>query len=141
MNLQTKNPLARRLAFAAVLPFAAVSFVGCAEDTVVQEAEEAGPSAEAAILGETVTLQNEVQDIVGPGVFTVGENDTIILGTDVSAGIEDGDMVQVTGTVRNLIVADLEEEGYVFDEDESSYVVEYEQGLVVEADAVEVIPE
>ena len=30
---------------------------GCGEETVVEEGQEAGPTAEAAILGETVTVQ------------------------------------------------------------------------------------
>lgn len=140
MTTQKQNLFARKFALAALLPFAAVSFVGCAEETVVQEAEEAGPTAEAAILGETVTLQTEVQEVVGPNVFSVGEDETLIVGTGLGEEVEEGDNVQVTGTVRNFILTDLEEEGFTFDDDESTYVVEYEQELVVVADDVEDLP-
>ncbi len=140
MTIQKQNLWARKVVLAALVPFAALSFVGCAEETVVQEAEEAGPTAEAAILGETVTLQTEVQEIVGPNVFSVGEDETLIVGTGMSDGLEEGDDVQVTGTVRNFLLADLEEEGFTFDDDESTFVVEYEQELVVVADDVEELP-
>lgn len=140
MTIQAKNPWARRVAFAVLIPFASLGFVACGEETVVQEAQEEGPSAEAAILGEPVTLQNEVQDIVGPNVFSVGDDDTLILGKGMTEGLEEGDNVQVTGTVRNFILVDVEADGFDFNDDEAAYVVEYEQELIVVADKVEKLP-
>lgn len=141
MTIQQKYPWMRKMAFAAIVPFTAVGLVACGEETVVEEAEEAGPVAESAILGEPVTLQTEVQEIVGPNVFTVGEDDTLIL---AAAGmgdvLEEGDKVQVTGNVRNFILTDIEAEGFEFNEDEAAFVVEYEQELVVMADDVEELP-
>lgn len=123
--------------------FASALLIGCAEETPVQEAEEGSVAAEAAILGETVTMQNEVTEIVGPNVFTVGEEDTPVVGVDASAqDIQEGDMVQVTGTVRQIVETDLETEwGIDFDDDEVSYLVERELDLGVVADEVQEIPE
>ncbi|WP_258803047.1 hypothetical protein [Pseudarthrobacter sp. NS4] len=113
---------------------------GCGEQTVVEEAQEAGPTAEAAILGETVTLQAEVQDIIGPNSFTVGD-DTLVLGEGITEGLEDGEQVQVTGTVRSFVKADVERDyGLDFNDDEDSFVVEYEQDLAVVADKVQKLP-
>jgi hypothetical protein len=82
---------------------------GCGEETAVEEVQEAGPTAEAAILGETVTIQSEVQDVAGPNAFTVGdglEEGTLVTGKGISEGLEEGNKVQVTGTVRSFIKAE-----------------------------------
>ncbi|WP_156642196.1 hypothetical protein [Arthrobacter sp. B6] len=118
---------------------------GCGEGTVVEEAQEAGPTAEAAILGATVTVQSEVQEVVGPNAFTVGddlEEDTLVLGKGISEGLEEGNKVQVTGTVRSFIKADVEKDyGIDFNDDEDTFVVEYEQDLAVVADQVQELPD
>ncbi|MHA7273304.1 hypothetical protein ACX80Z_07715 [Arthrobacter sp. TMT4-20] len=140
MTTQQNNRWMRKVAFAAVIPFAALGFVACGDETLVEEAEEEGPAAVAAILGEPVTLQTEVQEVVGSNVFTVGDGDTLILGTGMTDDLEEGDEVQVTGEVRNFILTDLESEGFDFDDDEATYVIDYEQELVVVADDVEELP-
>ncbi|WP_156808924.1 hypothetical protein [Arthrobacter sp. TB 23] len=140
MTTQQNNRWMRKVAFAAVIPFAALGFVACGDETVVEEAEEEGPAAVTAILGEPVTLQTEVQEVVGSNVFTVGDGDTLILGTGMTDDLEEGDEVQVTGEVRNFILTDLESEGFDFDDDEATYVIDYEQELVVVADDVEELP-
>lgn len=129
-------------ALPAAAAFASVLAVGCAEETPVQEAEESGPIAEAAILTEPVTLQSEVTEIIGPNVFTVGEDDTPIVGVDAAAqDIENGDMVQVTGTVRQIVQADVESEwDWDFDNDEMDYLIEREMDLAVLADDVQELP-
>lgn len=132
----------KKFALPAAAAFASALMVGCAEETPVQEAEEAGPTAEAAILNETVTMQNEVTEILGPNLFTVGEDDTPIVGVDAAAqDIEDGDMVQVTGTVRQIVQTDVESEwDWDFDNDERDYLVEREMDLAVIADDVQEMP-
>jgi hypothetical protein len=132
----------KKFALPAAAAFASALMVGCAEETPVQEAQEAGPTAEAAILSETVTMQNEVTEVLGPNLFTVGEDDTPVLGVDATAqDIEDGDMVQVTGTVRQIVQTDVESEwDWDFDDDELDYLVEREMDLAVIADQVEELP-
>jgi len=118
---------------------------GCGEETVVEEAQEAGPTEEAAILGETVTVQAEIQDVAGPKAFTVGdalEEGTLVLGKGISEGLEEGNKVQITGTVRSFIKADVEKDYEIdFNDDEDTFVVEYEQDLAVVADKVQELPE
>ncbi|MCJ8503747.1 hypothetical protein MRU69_02560 [Kocuria flava] len=131
----------KKFALPAVAALASALMVGCAEETPVQEAEEAGPTAEAAILNETVTMQNEVTEIVGPNLFTVGEDDTPVVGVDAAAqDIQDGDMVQVTGTVRQIVETDIDTGWDVdFDDDERSYLIERELDLGVAAEDVQVV--
>lgn len=133
----------KTLALPAAAAFASALMVGCAEETPVQEAEESGPIAEAAILAEPVTFQAEVMEIVGPNVMTVGEDETPIVGADAATlGLEEGDMAQITGTVRQIVEADLESEwGFDFDDDELAYLVERELDLGVIATDVQELPE
>ena len=132
----------KKFALPAAAAFASVLMVGCAEETPVQEAQEAGPAAEAAIPSETVTMQSEVTEIVGPNLFTVGEDDTPVVGVDAAAqDIQDGDRVQVTGTVRQIVQTDIESEwDWDFDGDEMDYLVERDLDLAVIADQVEELP-
>ncbi len=86
-------------------------------------------------------MQNEVTEIVGPNLFTVGEDDTPVVGVDAAAqDIQDGDFVQVTGTVRQVLETDIET-GWGVDVDETSYLVERELDLGVVAEDVQVIEE
>ena len=64
--------------------FASAPMIGCAGETPVQEAEEDGVVARAAIPNETITMQHEVTGILGPNLFTVGGDDTSIVGVDSS---------------------------------------------------------
>lgn len=111
---------------------------GCAEDTPVQEAQEEGPAATAAVLGQPVTMVSEVQEVYGPNTFAVGENDTLVLGETVPA-VEDGQEVAVTGTVRQFVVADFERD-YGWYTAGQEWEVDYDRDLVVVADSVEVLP-
>ena len=132
----------KTFALPAVAALASALMVGCAEETPVQEAQEEGTAATAAILNETVTMQNEVTEIVGPNLFTVGEDDTPVVGVDAAAqDIQDGDRVQVTGTVRQIVQTDIESEwDWDFDGDEMDYLVERDLDLAVIADQVEELP-
>lgn len=138
----TKRTRAAGLLAAAALGSALLT--GCGEETVVEEAQEAGPTAEAAILGQTVTVQSEVKEVAGPNSFTIGdalEEGTLVTGSGISEGLEEGDRVQVTGTVRTFLKADVETDyGIDFNDDEDTFVVEYEQDLAVVADQVEELP-
>ncbi|WP_298584831.1 hypothetical protein [uncultured Kocuria sp.] len=131
----------KKFALPAAAAFASALMVGCAEETPVQEAQEGDASAQAAILNETVTMQNEVTEIVGPNLFTVGEDDTPVVGGDAAdQDLQDGDMVQVTGTVRQIVETDLETDwGVDFEDAETSYLIERELDLGVVADEIQVI--
>lgn len=133
----------RLAAWPVAAAFASVLMVGCADETPVQEAQDEGTGAAAAMLSETVTLDNEVTEIHGPNLFTVGDEDTPVVGFDAdAAGLEDGDRVEITGTVRQIVLTDVEAwGGFDFDQDENNYLVERELDLGVVADDVQPAPE
>ncbi|NMR30422.1 hypothetical protein [Crystallibacter degradans] len=110
---------------------------GCGNETPVQEAEEEGPAAVAKILGESVTMESEVEEVVGPNVFIVGE-DTMVLAAGMTENLAEGDDVRVHGTVQSFLMSDVEPRlGIDLNDDETERVVEFEQELVVVADQVE----
>jgi hypothetical protein len=107
------------------------------------EAESEGPAAGVVVsditdnpqeyVGTTATVSGEVNDLVAPNAFTIGGED--FLGTDellivgakqlpnIVEGVEgevevgEDDIVQVTGTIREFNVADIEDElGYGLDD-------------------------
>ncbi|MEX5298615.1 hypothetical protein RCG67_07520 [Kocuria sp. CPCC 205292] len=127
----------------AAAAVASVLMMGCAEETPVQEAQDEGTETAAAMLNETVTFENEVTEVHGPNLFTVGDEDTPVVGFDAAAaGLEDGDRVEVTGTVRQILLTDVEAwGGFDFDQDENNYLVERELDLGVVADDVQAVPE
>lgn len=132
--------MGRRNRAALLLSAAALGtamLAGCANETPVQEAEEEGPAAAAKILGESVTMESEVEEVVGPNVFIVGE-DTMVLAAGMTENLEEGDDVRVSGTVQSFLLSDVEPRlGIDLNDDETERVVEFEQELVVVADEVQ----
>src|SRR6185503_2531650 len=78
--------------------------------------------------GQTVTVQAEVEDVLGPKMFTLDE-DAILAGADVlvlvprgvTAQLSHDQKVTVTGTVRQYVEADLDRD---FDFFENGKLVE-----------------
>ena len=131
-----RNKAALLLSAAAL---GAAMLAGCANETPFQEAEEEGPAAAAKILGESVTMESEVEEVVGPNVFIVGE-DTMVLAAGMTENLEEGDDVRVSGTVQSFLLSDVEPRlGIDLNDDETDRVVEFEQELVVVADEVQEI--
>jgi hypothetical protein len=102
----------------------------------------------AAYLGETVTVRNEVEEVVGNYAFLLedeqlfgGEETLIINASGQPVDLVEGDDtdVQVTGEVRELILADLEAE-YGFDLDDEVFV-EYEQQPAIIAQSIALAPD
>lgn len=135
----------KMFALPAVAALASMMLVGCQDETVVDEAQE-DPAAEAAILNETVTVQNEVSEVVGPNLITIGEDETPVTTNNVdTATLNDGDEVQVTGTVQQI---QMPEEyttevssrwGVAYSEDEYNYLGERQNDLGIRADDLQVI--
>lgn len=132
--------MGRRNRAALLLSAAALGtamLAGCANETPVQEAEEEGPSAASKILGESVTMESEVEEVVGPNVFIVGE-DSMVLAAGMTENLEEGDDVRVSGTVQSFLLSDVQPRlGIDLNDDETERVVEFEQELVVVADEVQ----
>ncbi len=100
-----------------------------------------------AYLGETVTVREEVEELVGDYAFLLdddqlfgGEEILIINASGQPVDLVEGDDtdVQVTGEVRELILADLEAE-YGFDLDDEVFV-DYEQQPTIIAESIALSP-
>jgi len=99
-------------------------------------------------LGQTVTLREEVEELVGDYAFMLdddqlfgGEESLIINASGQPVDLVEGDDtdVQVTGEVRELILADLEQE-YGFDLDDNAFV-DYEDQPVIVAQSIALAPD
>ena len=114
------NDVRRRSGRLAVL--AAVALVpvlaACGEDEVPADTgaveEPAQDELEELALGETVTVNGEVSEVIGPNAFTVGgeeigDNPILVVGAQVPA-LEEGAEVQVAGTVVEFQVLGYEED-------------------------------
>lgn len=149
---------------AAALAIAAIVLPACGTSTpeaevtdndvaVTTETEENVTTEELTenldtYLGQTVTIREEVQEVVGDYAFSLdedqlfgGEEVLIINASGLPVDLVDGDDtdVQVTGEVQELILADLERE-YGFDLDDELFV-DYEQQPVIIAQSIALSPD
>ena len=150
---------ARKRALAAPIAVAtAIGLAACSDDSA---GPEAGASVEDVVesdpdenddtewLGKTVTVSGEATEVVNPSAFRIGGDDlggdSVLvvsstadfteMGADVSEDAVDADTVfQVTGTVREMEVASLEDE-YGVDYDDAAFD-EFEGENVIVADQV-----
>lgn len=118
-----------------------------AEEGPLQDEEEPGATVEeiegdpAEYIGQTVRVDGQVQDVYGQNSFTLegdwlGGSLLVFVPPDVSTGgitFNEGDNAQVTGTVREYVVADIENEYGV---DLGAEIDYEEQEPVVIADSV-----
>ncbi|TFV53667.1 hypothetical protein E4P41_20835 [Geodermatophilus sp. DF01-2] len=90
----------------------------CGEDEVPVDTgaveEPAQDELTELALGETVTVNGEVSEVISPNAFTVGgeeigENPILVVGAEVPA-LEEGAEVQVAGTVVEFQVIGFEED-------------------------------
>lgn len=151
-------------AFAAPLAVvAAIGLAACDDDsagpeqaTDVEDVAEADPDENdpgAELLGQAVTVSGEISEIVDQGAFRIGGDDlggeavTVVspmggfgdMGVDITEEMVANDTVlQVTGTVRQFNVAELEDEFGVDYDDERYEDVEGE--AVIVADQVVTLP-
>lgn len=146
----------------AVLLAAAFVLPACAEPTTDVETAEGEISemadgnvttedineALAMYEGQTVTVREEIEELVGDNSFLL-EDDQLFGGEDIlvinasGEGLElvegDDTEVQVTGEVREFLIADLEEE-YGFDLDPNLFV-DYEQRPAIIAQSIALAPD
>lgn len=102
----------------------------------------------SAYLGQTVTVREEAEEVIGEAAFLLdedqlfgGEEVLVINASGEGLFLADGDdtEVQVTGEVRELVIADLETE-YGLDLDPELYA-EYEQQPVIVAESLALAPD
>lgn len=99
-------------------------------------------------LGETVTIRNEVDEVIGDYAFLMnddelfgGEEILVINASAEAVPLVEGEetQVQATGEVRELILQDLEAE-YGFDLDDNLFA-DYEQTPVIVAQSIALAPD
>lgn len=90
----------------------------------------------STLAGENTTISGEVSDVLSTVAFRLAGTgwDVVVLDAE-QAAVEAGDAVQVTGTVRQMNVAEFEED-YSLDLDDGLYE-DYEGRLVLVAETVE----
>ncbi len=127
----------------------------CAEDTPVTQTPSGATNVQtedvaddtANYIGQVVTIRSEPLDVVGDNSFTV--SDEQFFGTEPILVInasgeplllpEDGVDVQVTGEVRNFVIADIEREfGLTLDQ---TLYVDYEEQPAIIAQSIALAPE
>lgn len=65
-------------------------------------------------MGQTVTLNGEVAEVLGPNVFRIqedqliGGSDIIVITTDAQTPVMEDSQVQVTGQVRQLVITEID---------------------------------
>lgn len=125
----------RAVSLAALGLAGGLFLTGCADDTTLTEMDQAGAPVEE-LVGEQMTLTNEVQAVLGQELVTIGEDETMVFVDEVPDGLAPGDDVEVTGTVEigdPFSVDDLERlqqytdsstATYLVDRDEEPYLVD-----------------
>lgn len=151
--LSRKRRLAAGLMLAAsVTVVSACAETPTAETTTEEEAaenvtqEELSSGAEG-LIGETVSVRGEVEEIIGEASFlfedeAFGEESILVINASGEALVlpDPGDSeVQVTGEVQQLVIADVESE-YGLDLDPELYV-DYEDRPVVIAQSIALAPD
>ncbi|WP_298462435.1 hypothetical protein [uncultured Cellulomonas sp.] len=155
----------RKTAVAAPLALAAsMVLVGCSDDSAgpeqgasVEDVAEAEPDDDDMegpdLLGQQVTVSGEATEYIDPSAFVIGGDalggdGALVLsssgaladvGTEITEDTVGSDAVlQVTGTVEELVVVDLEEEYGVDFDDEA--LEEWEGDAVIVADQIATLP-
>ena len=106
---------------------------GCTDETRLTQLDQSEVPAEE-LVGETMTLTNEVQEVLVPGVIAIGAEDTIVMAQQFPEDLTVGDEVEVTGTVESrdvFTVDDLEALLAVTDEETATHYIDREEELIL----------
>lgn len=119
------------------------------EDVAEEPAENEEPLTDQAdsLLGETVTVSAEINEVVAPSAIRIGDEGLLVLsagptfadmGFEVDNGLVDDNVVlQVTGTVGRLVFPDIEDE-FGFDWNDED-LVDFEGERVLVASEVDTL--
>jgi hypothetical protein len=86
-----------------------------------------------------VTVSANVEEVISPNAFTIAGGDVealLIVGTNEMNNLQEGGLVEVTGTVRQFSVAEAEE--FVGSDLDDGLYTEFEQEPYIQAQQVEV---
>ena len=106
---------------------------GCTDETRLTQLDQSGVPAEE-LVGETMTLTNEVQEVLVPGVIAIGAEDTIVMAQQFPQDLALGDEVEVPGTLASRDVfttEDLEALLAVTDEETATHYIDHDEELIL----------
>ena len=86
------------------------------------------------LVGETMTLTNEVQEVLVPGVIAIGAEDTIVMAQQFPEDLTVGEKDEVTGTVESrdvFTIDDLEALLAVTDEETATHYIDRQEELIL----------
>lgn len=118
----------RALTLAAAGLAGALLLTGCGEeDTELAEERVVGGVPSEELVGEEMTLTNEVAGVFGQELITIGDDETMVFVEEMPEGLGPGDDVEVTGVVAvgdPLDVDDLDRLNLVTDSDTATYLID-----------------
>lgn len=123
----------RTFTIGAAALLAAATMAGCSSETDLTQADQSDIPTEE-LIGDTMTLTNEVQEVLPHGVITIGAEDTVMIADQLPEGLGLGDDVEVTGTVEKrdvFTIDDLEALQQVTDEETAQYFVDRGEELIL----------
>ncbi|MFI7584232.1 hypothetical protein ACH9DO_10600 [Kocuria sp. M1N1S27] len=88
----------RTLTLAAAGLAGAMLLTGCQDETRLTQLDQSGVSTEE-LVGEEMTLTNEVDEIFGEEFLTMGDEQTVVFVTEMPEDLRPGDEIEATGTV------------------------------------------
>ncbi|EAW38927.1 hypothetical protein [Lyngbya sp. PCC 8106] len=154
-NSKSENPknirlgaIALSLMAATFLPACTSSEVATTDDTTENITAEEVADETSNYAGQTVTIRGDVNEVVGEASFLMddeqllgGEEILVVNASGEGITLPEGteNQVQITGEVRNFVIADLETE-YGLDFDPNLYA-EYEQKPAVIAQSIALSPD
>lgn len=116
----------------------ASSLAACTPETDVTEADQSNIPTEE-LVGESMTITHEIQHVLPDGVFTVGEEDTIVMTDELPEELNPGDEIEITGTVEKMDVYqadDIDALQTATDEETATYLTNRGEELVLTSAAL-----
>lgn len=89
----------RTLTLAAAGLAGAMLLTGCQDETRLTQLDQSGVSTEE-LVGEEMTLTNEVEEIFGEEFLTMGDEQTVVFVTEMPDDLRPGDQIEATGIVE-----------------------------------------
>lgn len=113
----------------------ALTLTGCVltgETRLTQLSQNPDISPEE-LIGQEMTLVNEVEDVFGAEFLTMGDEQTLVFVTEMPEGLQPGDEVEATGTVQmhEFGPADRERLYLLTDEENANYLVNRDAELAL----------
>lgn len=115
---------------------AAMLLTGCQDETRLTELDQSGVSTEE-LVGQEITLTNEVEGIYGEEFLTMGDELTVVYVSQMPPDLRPGDEVEATGTVaagdlfsepgdrdRLMLLTDEETANYLVNRESEPYLTE-----------------